>query len=632
MNSRTQTLVDDDWTILKLMNYHIDDYEAIIEAINGSIEGLIIKSMEKVTHLKFGNGGRRFTMIGAKLDNIDWYEIDLEQGKTINLADLFDCKEFSGSRSPQLKHCPVAGRNSSPFSAIVFNVIHNNAIAAKVCVVILNQIKELCKDVQEIKDMDDSLYLDVRYSRKSGYSLNALAPQFSNVMKNVLKVTSQLDLDEYGTYRALSTSAASTHYRTLEKKSEDGSKGVMFNLPLESTESEVKEAILAVYETLTGMSDQGRLDMQLPEKISKIAADDFEVQLLDGSYTSGDPYRMAFIELPNDQIFGFPDEWRTTSLYANGRPAILEKSRNDKSNKDGKDDSRSKSLGTEKKKKKRKQSERSSPLSARDDDEESDMDEEEQQDADFDAEEVEEDMDFGEAGVGGTPLATKKTVHALQKQLKSFKQKFMTKEDIEAMLRLSNTALTSEVNGRMVEQHTSAMKTLTRIHGAYEELVASDKERMEMLKKALDDCKEKIMSNEVSAADKTAAIAEVMEIEGLSAEMKAKVQEMMLQRMDTTQKQANASAVAVVDNMAAAVNTHMLASLQAQEETAKNMGQLMIEASSPAPAKATAEGSVLHTPPTSSSSSGGSGSGSGSSSGSSGSGSSSSSSSSSAGN
>ena len=128
--------------------------------------------------------------------------------------------------------------------------------------------------------------------------------------------------------------------------------------------------------------------MQLPVKISTITEDEIEVNLLDKTYPSGDPYRMAFIELPNDEIFEFPVEWRVTTLYENGKPAVLEKSRNDKSNKeDGvvKGGGGSGSLGTEKKKK-RKQQDRSSPLvevepkkyAGDDDDDDSDLDAEEE--------------------------------------------------------------------------------------------------------------------------------------------------------------------------------------------------------------------------------------------------------------
>ena len=219
LNDRTKTLADGGWTILKLMNYHLDDYEEILAAINQHVDGLQIKSMETVTHLKFGAGGRRFTMVGAKLNlATEWSEHDLEQGQTINLADHFDCSNFSGSRSPQLKHCPVGGRNSQSFSAVAFNVIHNSATAEKVIFEILTQIKELCKDKQEITDMEDTMYLDVRYSRKDGYLLNALSTQFSNVMKNVLSITSKLKLDKFGEHKTLSTSVGEERRGRIQRR------------------------------------------------------------------------------------------------------------------------------------------------------------------------------------------------------------------------------------------------------------------------------------------------------------------------------------------------------------------------------------------------------------------------------
>jgi hypothetical protein len=218
-------------------------------------------------------------MIGAKLDSAEWQDIDLEEGQTINLADHFDCSKFSGSRNPQLKHCPVGGRNSAPFSAIIFQTIHSNAIAGKVSYKILTQIKELCKEKKEIIDMDDFKYLDVRYSRKSGYVLNALSTQFSNVMRQVLAVASKLDLAEYGTHKTLSTSAASTHYLALAKKDDNGSKGIMFNIPLECDETEVKKTIIKVYEALTGMSEGGRTDMQRCRCRCRHASAEFEREL-----------------------------------------------------------------------------------------------------------------------------------------------------------------------------------------------------------------------------------------------------------------------------------------------------------------------------------------------------------------
>ena len=163
----------------------------------------------------------------------------------------------------------------------------------------------------------------------------------------------------------------------------------------------------------------------------------------------------------------------------------------------------------------------------------SDSDDGEPEDEDdFGAEDLE--VDFGQAGAGGTPKATKKTdaqISALRKKLRSFKSKFMSKEEITEMIQMSNTALASSVEGQIVENHASSMKTLKKIHSAYEELVATDRERMVALKKALEDCKERILNKEVSAEAKQAAIAQIMQIEGMSETAKKEVQEMMLKTM-----------------------------------------------------------------------------------------------------
>ena len=63
-------------------------------------------------------------------------------------------------------------------------------------------------------------------------------------MKQVLAVAPKLDLAEHGTHKILGTSAATTHYLTLAKKEDNGSKGIMFNIPLECEESVVKNAIV----------------------------------------------------------------------------------------------------------------------------------------------------------------------------------------------------------------------------------------------------------------------------------------------------------------------------------------------------------------------------------------------------
>jgi hypothetical protein len=572
--------------LAKLLNYDTEDYGPIIAMMKEHFTDIEIKTMDDPTHLSFG-GGRRFTIVGIKpASGKSWEDFEFRPGQTIYLSGHIECKTLTNTRYPMLKNCPTGGRNSTGFLAVAFNKTHSDATSSKVCCEIIERVKDLCKDLPGISKLPDQLYLDVRYGRTTGYVLRALSEHFPMIMKEVISISGKLTLDEdYGKFTVCNTSTASTLYHVLAKKNSAVCKAVIFNLPSEIDEVGVLNAVLKIYSNLTEMSEEGRTDIGLPKTISSVSADDFEIKLHDGKYKNGGTFRMAFVECPNFEIFKFPEEWRTTTLYSdNNRAAILEKSRKEDNEKEGSTNG-SKSLAQEGKK--RKQSNRSSPLEEPDakfaaggrwgsDDEELDDAEE---DEDLDADDI-DSSNFGQAGKSSTPTAVKKSaqkIRALQKKLKSFESRVLTKADITAMIEIGCGEMSVSVEDKMATHQTVTTEKLARIHSAYEELVQIDKTRMEAFKQALEECKTLIMSIEVSDEEKEAAVAEVMSMEGASQEMKEQFQKMMIRQMLIVQQSANNKAAAVVDQMTSVVNKHMLEASEAKEKTATNLGQLMLE-------------------------------------------------------
>ena len=46
-----------------------------------------------------------------------------------------------------------------------------------------------------------------------------------------------------------------------------------------------------------------------------VKATDFDIQVADGRFANGDPYRMAYIECPDETIFEFDEAWRTSTIF-----------------------------------------------------------------------------------------------------------------------------------------------------------------------------------------------------------------------------------------------------------------------------------------------------------------------------
>ena len=57
-----------------------------------------------------------------------------------------------------------------------------------------------------------------------------------------------------------------------------------------------------------------------------VKAMDFDIQVADGRFANGDPYRMAYIECPDETIFEFDEAWRTSTIFNDrGKASVLQK-------------------------------------------------------------------------------------------------------------------------------------------------------------------------------------------------------------------------------------------------------------------------------------------------------------------
>jgi hypothetical protein len=595
ISTRADSMADEGYNIVKIMNYAEDDFPELIAKVN-ALEQIDIKEMEQTTHLAFGRGGRRFTILGAKkCEGQDWKEWGFLPGQQIELSDLIDCSDLTNTTSPVLKNCPIRGRNSTPFLAVAFKRFHSSKQVPKVCFEIIEQVKAQCIDDKEIEEFEDEYWLDVRYSRKAGYVLHALSTKFTTIMKAVSKISSKVAMDSsYGKFMICNTTVAGTMYRALGKTDKDDTnKGVMFNIPPETTEEQIVGEIMKIYKTLSEVTEEGRKQFDMPEKLIPVSEDEFEVTFLDGQYQNGETFRMAFVECPNADIFEFPEIWRTTQIFKNDRPSILKKSkRNGKAKQVEQDEGKSKSLSVESGRKRRngdrspqQGTERDSKDGKGDTDSDDEFDDSEDEggegDADLEVEEVEQN--FGKAGNGGTPMAELKNgrqIRNLKRQLDSLTKKpkdSLSKADIANMIKEGNSQMQSNMDGQMTAHHSNTMGTLTKINAAYTELADAERERAELYKKALSDLRESLLGSKVPQEKKDAALAKVDSMNATD-EQKEQFKQMMLETIASTHEDAVTMAVDQIQTMAGVVDQHMLTAANAKELTASNVQQLMIEA------------------------------------------------------
>jgi hypothetical protein len=88
-------------------------------------------------------------------------------------------------------------------------------------------------------------------------------------------------LISYGKFVICNTTVAGTMYRTLGKNDnkDDTNKGVMFNIPLETTEVQIVGEIMKIYKTLSEVTEEGRKQFDMPEKLIPVSEDEFEVTM-----------------------------------------------------------------------------------------------------------------------------------------------------------------------------------------------------------------------------------------------------------------------------------------------------------------------------------------------------------------
>jgi len=567
LNTRVADLVSAKYRIAKVMNYHEDDFPSIIKKIKSHQDEIEIKLMDDVTHLPFGSG-RKFTMIGIKPsegnDNSVYERNDLMPGQQVNLSKWFNCEPVPGSEgsiqnssNPLIKHCPVQGRNTTAAGAIVFDKVHNSAQAEDVAYELMNQFRRACHGDDKVAEADDQ-WLDVRYSRSSGYTLQVLSDHFSGLMLALMKVdTKGIKIDsKYGSMCKMGVSAARTHYLKMTKSGVgEETKGVMFGLPPGTTEKTVADAVLEIYATISSVSAESREGLGIPEEFPPVKSEDFEVQVKDGRFGNGEEYRMAFVTCPDVSIFDVDEVWRTSSIVSDrGKPSVLMKKKKGDKNKEKDENSASKSLRTE--------------LRFRDD-------ECGEGEVDYDAEEV----NFGKAGHAGTPLAYQKDVEAMKHSIDLLTKNAvapLSKEDIQSMIAIGQRSAGKDTDGKLAVMKSSTLNTLEKINGAYGELVSLESERVRIFREAVTNLKDAILSTKIPDSQKEEMFSKVENMkEALDPAQKAEVTKMLEEAIQATHQNALVSAAGKVEEMAQVLERNAKESAKAREETATNVKSLM---------------------------------------------------------
>ena len=373
------------------------------------------------------------------------------------------------SSNPFIKHCPVQGRNTTAASAIVFDKIHNSLQAEEVSFQLMCQLKLACKGDEKLEKIDDQ-WLDIRYNRSNGYTMNVLSDNFSALMLVLAKIkTNEIKVDDkYGSLSKVSPSAAKTHYLNMTKSGVgEEAKGVMFGLPPATTEEQIGEAVMELYTAVQSVPVEEREGLGLPNDFAPVKITDFEIQLRNGTFSNGDEYRMAFVTCPSVTIFELDEEWRTSSIVSDrGKPSVLMKKKpkdEDNSNDSGHEKA-SPSLRTE------------SRFGADEDCGEGDVD--------YEVEEA----DLGRAGHAGTPQAYQKEVDTLKRSidlLTKNKVASLSKEDIQGMIAVGHQSAVKDVDGKLAIMKNSTMETLKKINCAYGDLVKLESDRVRIFREAV---------------------------------------------------------------------------------------------------------------------------------------------------
>ena len=565
--ARVTTLIGDGYHIAKILNYDEDDFMKIINCLRSHHDDIEFKVMTTITHLPFG-GGRSFTLIGMKPNQGNDEQVfelnDFSPGQQVNLNKWFNCEpvedsddSIQNSNNPTIKHCPLNGGSATPVAAICFDKVHNTMQSAEVAFELMVQIKRACKQSGKLKKIgEDGKWLDVRYNRTSGYTLHVLSEHFSMLMLAVKGFdVKELSVDaKMGSFSRLSCDAAKTHYAKMIKSgSGEESKAVMLGLPLKISEQEVGTAVLKIYNNITSLSDEDCKMYGIPAGLPAVKETDFDIQTKDGTFPSGDPYRMAYITLPDPRIFDYDEAFRTSNIFNDrGKASVLQKKISKKQNEKHNEEKNS-SLGVERKI----------------------MDEASigEGQVDFTAEEA----SFGQAGTASTPQAFQRDslaheqINTLQKQIDTLtknKMEALSQEDIQEMITCGQVASTKATDGKI----SSMNDQLVQINDAYNSLVKIETERMQTFREAVKNLKEAILNTKIPESQKEAMFKKVNEMKAsMSQEAKEEMKAMMDSVMETTHQLAVGAAAEQVELMAKVVENNMTQSAEAREGTAESI-------------------------------------------------------------
>jgi YesN/AraC family two-component response regulator len=364
--------------------------------------------------------------------------------------------------------------------------------------------------------------------------------------------------DKLGSFSRMSCDAAKTHYSKMIKSgSGEESKAVMFGLPLKISEQEIGAAVMKIYSNITALSDKECENYGIPAGLPTVKETDFDIQIKDGNFASGDAYRMAYITCPDERIFDYDEAWRTSEVFNNrGKASVLQKKISKKHN-EANNERNISSLGAERKFL-----------------DEANLGEGQ---VDYTAEET----NFGQAGIASTPQAFQRDllaheqINTLKKQLDTLtksKMEALSQEDIQGMITCSQAESVKNMDGKISNMNDQ----LSQINDAYADLVKIETERMATFREAVANLKEAILNTKIPESRKEEMFKKVSEMKAsMSQEAKDEMKVMMESVMNTTHQLAVEAAAEQVEVMAKMVESNLMESADAREETSRNVRALM---------------------------------------------------------
>ena len=575
--TRVERLLESGHKIFKLLNYHGEDHDNIIQSLQDHYQG-DFEIVPSDVHLNFGK--KKFTMVGVKECKEGRFEMhDLEPSQSLYVSSigLRDEATYPNSQHASFKHDPADGSTLVPCAWYAPSTSLNDRHATTICSLIYQDIMTTLtspdRPLIPPGSGAEKFLLDVRYSRQDGIVIHTRQPHFSGTMVLLAKHVTMIDLgSRYGTFQCSSSSAVKSKMSKLIKDS-SMIKAVVFNLPLEANQADVLQHIKTAHDNIMKIEDSIYETMELPDKpFGGGDEDNLKIDLRQGKYQAGrkagEPYNMAFVEMQVGNILGMPKEYRWLCEGQGGESCFLQVSKTDPTY-----------LATQEEERKRAENESkkapnyTSPMKRKrfdldevDDNVASTGDE----DVDLTVEEI--DSNFQRAGISsGTPIATEKleqidanttTIKKLQGELATFARtntSAMSKDDVLVLISA---------------QVVPFKEALTQIASAYDSLFEIEKLRMEMFMKEVKAAKQAMMDQDMDSEFTNMKIAEIDAME-LPTELKDKMKAMITSTAVKVHLDACSGSQKILASMEEKVIEEVSKSNAAKEKTANSVKEIM---------------------------------------------------------